>query len=134
VAECSGINSNLIIAELPITSQEGDIATVLEGDSIDISCTSSGNPIPTISWELHGSPVPFPQNDTVTNYQAGILESGEFNFDAGSITSVLKITGVNYPEHEGEYKCTGRNSHRGVESSAYSNITVHVLGKFPAWL
>ena len=119
-----------IYVELPIIPQGSTIATVLEGESVDISCTSSGNPIPTISWELRGSPASFPQKDAVTNFHADVPKFGEFNFTAGSITSVLTITGANYPEHEGTYKCIGRNSHRGVESNVYSNITVHVLGTF----
>ena len=119
-----------IYVELPIISQGSTIATVLEGESVDISCTSSGNPIPTISWELRGSPASFPQKDAVTNFHADVPKFGEFNFTAGSITSVLTITGANYPEHEGTYKCIGRNSHREVESNVYSNITVHVLGTF----
>ena len=106
---------------------------VLEGDSVNISCTSYGHPIPTILWELNGSPAPFPQSDTVTDYQAVIRTVvGQFNFTFtdGNITSVLTITNIVFPNQEGEYTCKGRNSHRGVESSAYSNITVHVLGTF----
>jgi len=118
--------------EAPITmSQVNTTVTALEGNSTDleISCTSSGNPIPTISWELHGSPAPFPQSDTVTRYPPTVPNFGEFSFTAGSVTSELKITGVN-TSHEGEYTCTARNSHRGVESSTSSTITVHVMGKF----
>ena len=69
----------------------------------------------------------------MTSYQVDIRDFGEFNFNTGSITSVLKLTGVSYPEHEGKYMCTCQNSHGGVQSSAYSNITVHVLGKFPTY-
>ena len=118
-----------IYVELPIISQGSTIATVLEGESVDISCTSSGNPIPTISWELDGSPAPFPQSDSVTRYPPTVPNFGEFRFTTGSVTSELKITGVN-TSHEGEYTCTARNSHRGVESSTSSTITVRVLGKF----
>jgi len=116
--------------EAPITmSQENTTVTTFEGGSTAISCTASGNPIPTISWELRGSPAPFPQSDTVTRYPPTVPNFGEFSFTTGSVTSELKITGVN-TSHEGEYTCTARNSHRGVESSTSSTITVRVLGKF----
>ena len=101
---------------------------VLEGNSVNISCASVGHPIPTVLWELNGSPAPFQQSDTVTDYQAVIPTIGEFNFMDGNVTSVLTITNIVFPDHEGEYTCKGRNSHKVVESSAYSNITVHVLG------
>ena len=118
--------------EAPITmSQVNTTMTALEGNSTDleISCTSSGNPIPTISWELDGFPAPFPWSNTVTHYPPTVPNFGEFSFTTGSVTSELKITGVN-TSHEGEYTCTARNSHRGVESSSSSTITVHVLGEF----
>ena len=114
----------------PETHNLTDTVIVLEGDSVNISCTSYGHPIPTILWELNGFPASFPQSDTVTDYQAVTPAIGEFSFTDGKITSVLTITNIVFPNHEGEYTCKGRNSHRGVESSAYSNITVHVLGTF----
>jgi len=86
--------------------------TALEGNSTDleISCTSSGNPIPTISWELDGYPAPFPWSNTVTRYPPSVPNFGEFSFTAGSVTSELKITGVN-TSHEGEIEMTGTKVH-----------------------
>ena len=120
------------LPEPPSTvSQRSTIVTVHEGGSVDISCTSTGSPIPTISWELHGLPTPFPQTDSVTPFQVDIPEFGDFSFTPGNTNSRLSITNASFPAHNGEYICTGHNSHRGTESSTYSNITVQVWGKFP---
>ena len=111
-----------------------DTVTVQEGDSVDITCFSSGNPIPTISWYLGASPAPFSQNDSVTEFQTDITREipGDptvFRFTEGNITSVLQITNAVYPAHDGEYTCVGLNSHREVGNTNNATITVQVLGR-----
>ena len=105
--------------------------TVQEGDSVNIACFSYGNPIPTISWYLAASPAPFPQSDTVENFRAeivGIVPNLMFSFTEGNITSVLQITNVVYPAHDGEYTCVGLNSNRAGGNTINAAITVQVQG------
>jgi len=106
----------------------GDV-TVLEGDSVSISCFSTGNPVPTITWYLGTSVAPVPQNDTVTNVDARVTGSGPTKMAVvtnGNITSVLRIENAAYPAHDGEYTCVGLNSNRGTNNAT---INVQVQGK-----
>ena len=103
------------------------IVTVREGDSFNISCTSAGNPIPPISWERDGFPAPFPQRDSVTQYQVGHQQLG---FIQGNASSVLMISKATYPNHNGLYTCIGFNSHKGRSTTNRATITVNVLGMY----
>ena len=109
----------------------GDV-TVLEGDSVSISCFSTGNPVPTITWYLGTSVAPFPQSDTMNDLQAAITGSGPtvmVSITNGDITSQLMIENAAYPAHEGEYTCVGLNSNREGDSTNNATINVQVRGK-----
>ena len=113
-----------------VTNLDGTV-TVQEGDSVEITCFSYGNPIPTISWYLGGSPAPFSQSDNVENFRAevvGSMSNFDLDFTIGNITSVLQITNAVYPAHDGEYTCVGLNSHREVDNTSNATITVQVQG------
>ena len=117
----------------PTTMNLNETVTVQEGDSVNIACNSTGNPIPTISWYLGASLAPFSQSDAVQNFEATIIRDRitdvpELRFSQGSITSVLQITNVVYPAHDGEYTCVGLNSHRAGENTSNATITVQVQG------
>ena len=113
-------------AGAPTTMNLNGTVTVQEGDSVNIACFSSGNPIPTISWCFRGSLVPFSQSDSVENFRAEV--AGVNNHTVGNITSVLQITNAVYPTHDGEYTCVGLNSHREVDNTNNATITVQVQG------
>ena len=109
----------------------GDVS-VLEGDSVSISCFSTGNPVPTITWYLGTSVAPFPQRDTINDLQFTITGSQEtlmVSITNGDITSELMIENATYPAHEGEYTCVGFNSNREGESTNNATINVQVQGK-----
>ena len=108
--------------------------TVQEGDSVNIACFSSGNPVPTISWNYGASTAPFSPSDNVINLEAILSrerpsDPPELRFTEGNITSVLQITNAVYPAHDGEYTCVGLNSNRAGDNTNNATITVQVQGR-----
>ena len=126
------LHSPSLTAGQPVTvNLTGDV-TVLEGDSVSISCFSTGNPVPTITWYLGTSVAPFPQSDTMNDLQAtitGFVPNAMVSITNGDITSELMIENAAYPAHEGEYTCVGLNSNREGESTNNATINVQVRGK-----
>ena len=116
----------------PVTMNLTGDVTVLEGDSVSISCFSTGNPVPTITWYLGTSVAPFPQSDTINDLHSettGSAPNVMVIITNGNITSALMIGNAAYPAHEGEYTCVGFNSHREGESTNNATINVQVQGK-----
>ena len=116
----------------PVTMNLTGDVTVLEGDSVSISCFSTGNPVPTITWYLGSSMAQSPQSDTMNNLQGtvnGTQENTVVSFTDGNITSVLRIENIVFPAHNGEYTCVGLNSHREEVNTNNATIVVHVQGK-----
>ena len=107
--------------------------TVLEGDSVSISCFSTDTPVPTITWYLGTSVAPFSQSDTVNNLKTRVTGSGPTTMAVvtnGNITSVLMIENAVYPAHDGEYRCVGLNANRAGTNTNSATITVQVQGKY----
>ena len=115
-------------AGTPTTVNLNSTVTIQEGDSVNITCFSSGNPVPTISWYLGDSLAPFPDWNSVEEFQAVVTGNRQFAFTEGNITSVLQITNAVYPAHDGVYTCVGLNSHRGRDNTSNATITVQVQG------
>ena len=119
-------------AGAPTTMNLNGTVTVQEGDSVNITCVSTGNPVPIISWYLGASLAPFSQSDIMEDYQAvltGTFPNEVFSFTEGNITSVLQITNAVYPAHDGQYMCVGLNSHRTGDNTSNATITVQVQGR-----
>ena len=115
----------------PVTMNLTGDVTAIEGDSVNISCFSTGNPVPTITWYLGTSMAQFPQSDIVNDLEATVNGTGAstmVSFTDGNVTSVLRIESIAYPAHDGEYACVGLNSHREVENTNNATISVQVLG------
>ena len=126
------LHSPSLTAGAPVTMNLSGDVSVLEGDSVSISCFSTGNPVPTITWYLGTSVAPFTQSDTVTDLDTEITGSGPtimVSITNGDITSELMIENAAYPAHEGEYTCVGLNSNREGESTNNATINVQVQGK-----
>ena len=104
-----------------------------EGDNVNISCSSAGVPIPTITWTLRDQTTRFEQIDVPINID--ITRVRDNNDDLvpdvtpGSLESTLHIVNAQYPAHDGVYQCTGSNSHAGQNFSQSVTITVQVQGK-----
>ena len=114
------------------TSNSEPVVTVVEGNSVTVSCTSTGAPTPTMTWELDGEISPFMQFDTSEDTQAVLSRNvmGDLvpHITVGSITSDLTITNAQYPDHDGVYTCIGSNDEQMVITST-SSITVVVVSK-----
>ena len=100
---------------------------------MNISCSSTGAPIPTIIWTLWDQPTPFEQidvqTDTVILFVRDVNDDLVADVTPGSRESTLQIVSAQYPAHDGVYQCTGSNSHAGQNFSQSVTITVQVQGK-----
>ena len=116
--------------DVSIDVSSGADASVYEGGNVDISCTSTGVPVPTnITWTFNNQPTSFLQSDVYTNYSV--------NSDAathavavlpGSVVSTLHIVNAQYPADAGEYMCTSFNTHAGVTANSSATIPVQFIG------
>ena len=105
------------------------VVTISERGSVNISCTSTGVPAPTITWRLNNQATPFNQTDVTT--PADVKIDNNFMVDTiinGSVVSTLHIVNAQYPAHDGVYECIGDNSNGGSAPPSIANITVQVQG------
>ena len=114
-----------------IISGGASMVTVSEGGSVDISCISTGVPVPTITWRLNNQATPFNQTDMTTT--ADIRVNINFGVDTiinGSVVSTLHIVNAQYPGHDGVYECIGDNSNGGSAPPSIANISVQVQSMY----
>ena len=120
------------VVDANTTSNSEPVVMVVEGNSVYVSCTSTGAPTPSMTWEVSGETTPFMQFDTTEATQARIVRDAMGNFvpdiSVGSISSDLTITNAQYPYHDGVYTCIGSNDKQMMTTSALS-ITVIVVSK-----
>ena len=104
------------------------VVTVSEGGSVDISCTSTGVPAPTITWRLNNQTVPFNQTDVTTPTDVTVNNFMVDTITNGSVVSTLHIVNPQYPAHDGVYECIGDNSNGGSAPPGIANIKVQLQG------
>ena len=110
-----------------VTSGAGDVS-IIEGEGLDISCTSTGFPVPSIVWTLDDQPVPYDQTDILTDYN--INEGFNIEVTPGTMSSTLHIVNAQYPANDGVYKCTGSYNHAGTPVRDSAVVTMEVLGMY----
>ena len=102
---------------------------VLESKDVNISCTSTGSPVPIITWTINNQPTTFSQTDNIT--RAVVTEpDGTFVsiITPGYVISTLNIVDSQYPTHDGVYTCTGINTMDASDNTSSVNITIQVQG------
>jgi len=113
-----------------VSTGEPDVVSVREGGSVVISCTSTGVPVPTISWTFNNLTTRFNQNDKSTEVTAFVTAGGVVDITQGSVDSSLQIVAPQYPADDGVYVCVGSNTHAGNTATSSAMITVQVLGEW----
>ena len=96
------------------------MVAVPEGDSISVSCISTGEPVPSVLWTLNNKTTNFNQTDIISQ---SVLQPDDIfvsNVILGSVISTL--VDAEYPTHDGVYICTGRNS---LEATVNNTILVN---------
>lgn len=120
----------IVDANISVSSEPG-LITVTEEESVNISCTATGLPVPTITWTITNQQSPFAQTDTFTNYNvtiAGASATLEAIAIPGSMVSTLHIVNPQYPAHNGGYKCIGTNTNGASIVSTSATISVFIPG------
>ena len=127
--------SIIIITDIPITNVTGDgelIKKLQAGESVNISCTSVGAPVPTIRWTFNGVNIThFDQTETnYTDYVFTEVITGPSTrastITPGSSMSTLHI--LNFQsENEGIYECIGSNIGTSVTLSDSALVSVLFL-------
>ena len=122
---------NAVDANTTITN--GSDISVREGESLTISCISTGTPTPSISWEFNGQPVMFQPMESVMGEQVVITRDPLTNdvipnIVLGTITSNLLIVNAQYSEYDGVFTCIGSNDNLTINISS-AMVNVHILGK-----
>ena len=119
----------IIFTVSPNTSAITKEVAIFEGRNVNISCASSGVPVPTISWHFNDMVAPFNHTDTFTNFSAFAYSSKSPPvITYGRTVSNLQLKNIQYPAHNGVYVCVGSNSHKNVVTVSSANISVIILG------
>lgn len=119
---CFSCNSSLlpcfviiVFPEIELSPNATNVSIVVE--DIELSCSASGFPFPTITWLHNGTDID--ETDVDITIQEG---SGD---DFGTVSSYLRINDTEIPD-SGEYMCVASN---GFGDDAESdNVTVLVQG------
>ena len=128
----SSVHSIHFLAVDPNTTIVGSsVVRVVEGGSVNISCISTGIPVPIITWKFNNLITSFSQTDVTTDFSARVIRQGGtlvHVVTSGNTMSTLHIENTQYPVHNGVYKCIGTDpDNTSVSSTAM--ITVQVEGK-----
>ena len=129
----SSVHSIHFLAVDPNTTIVGSsVVRVVEGGSVNISCISTGVPVPIITWKLNNLITSFSQTDVSTDFSARLIRQQDQTLapevTSGNIVSTLHIENIQYPAHNGVYECTGTDpDNTSVSSTAM--ITVQVEGE-----
>ena len=99
---------------------------------MDISCKSTGGPVPTITWTFNNQPTTFSQTDVTTQATTHAMSQPNNTFVSivtpGNVMSTLHIVDAQYPTHNGVYTCTGNNSVDVSANSSSVDIAIEVQG------
>ena len=106
----------LIIAQ-PTVNTPAMVSAIAGGNSVTITCTATGVPVPTINWTRA-------DGITDTRYVMEDTSSSMIVNDVYQVTRNLTIMNV-VSTDSGVYTCTASN----VVDTVQSNVTVTVMGK-----
>ena len=96
-----------LFSDHPKITARPQVKTTTEGDNVTLSCNTTGNPVPTISWTLNGSPVYTKGNPRITFSER---------------KQQLIITNVSRTD-SGGYRCVASNS-LGNDTSNTTSLDV----------
>ncbi len=113
-------------AESANTSIVNQEVVVLEGNDVNINCSSIGSPTPAIRWTFDNSDT-FNHTDVVTPPQHG----SDTDVTPGRVISTLHIFNAQYPTNDGVYTCIGSNNFNStsavrVQVQGIELVCVHV--------
>ena len=108
----------------------GSLIAVAEGNTISITCRSSGVPTPNVTWEFNSAQLSLNTIESRDPSQARVDRNDSGIYVPitvlGNLTSMLEITNAQYLNHDGVYTCIGSNDDlMVVTTSAMVTVQVH---------
>ena len=98
---------------------------------MNISCTSTGIPIPTITWTVDDRIVPYPQADLTFDYSVAPIGEEAFEIKPGVIVSYLLIANLMHLDDDDVvYTCMGSNTHGEDSANTSTSLWLRVLSMF----
>ena len=111
------------------------MVTVFEANSVTISCTSFGAPVPSLTWFFDGEIAPFTPMEIINSEAVMLVRSDPSDPSSplvpdslSNIVSSLRIVNAQYPANDGIYTCSGTNDDQGKNVSN-ATIAVQVIGR-----
>ena len=101
---------------------------IIEGENVELSCNSTGIPVPTITWTLNNQSIPLTQTDVSTDHSVTAKADQAPVVTHGNVVSTVQIVNAQYPEDYGDYVCTGSSNDGVTTISSSATITVNVPG------
>ena len=101
-----------------------------EGQSVNVSCNSTGIPTPNITWTFNNQTTSFTQTDVYTDINVTITGESAVEVTQGNVVSTLHIVNLQYPSTTGDYVCSGSSNRAGATSSS-AIITVNTSKYLP---
>lgn len=129
-------NDHLLSVNATTRTMDGntfELYNPLERENFDISCTSTGAPLPSFRWTLNGQATRFIKTDSFTDYVITFRnvttvpsfhrQYQEAVVSPGVTESTLHIQNFQSRD-EGIYECIGSNIGRSTSASSFARIYV----------
>lgn len=111
------------------TSVSPQLVVGIEGEDVNISCISTGTPVPTITWTIDNQSTPYTSESYNRSASIASFGGGSFQIDLAMAISNLLIFDLQYSvDNDVEYTCIGSNTYGDAQATSSATRRLQVLG------